>query len=66
MNIIMTHCIYGLVKYAIELFFVEKPPVAMVLHEWQKASNNDIPPAMSNIVSDTVRITYAPHRYIAV
>ena len=37
------------------LFFVEKPPVAIVLIEWLIASNNPIPAILKRIVSNTVR-----------
>lgn len=49
-----------------EEFFVEKPPVAIVPQEWQKASNRGIPPAMRSAVSARVKMTYSVHRDIAV
>ena len=66
MNIIITHWIYADVKKAIELFLVEKPPVAMVLQEWQNASKSDIPPNMRSAVSQSVSNTYALQRLMAV
>ena len=37
------------------LFFVEKPPVAIVLIEWLIASKNPIPAILKRIVSTKVR-----------
>ena len=45
-------------KYAMEEFFVLKPPVATVLKEWFRASKKDIPASIRSSVSVTAKATY--------
>ena len=45
-------------KYAMEEFFVLKPPVATVLKEWLTASKKDMPASIRSSVSVTARATY--------
>ena len=53
-NMIITESMYALLKWAMDVFFVEKPPVGSVVKVWHRASNRLIPPSAKRIVSPTL------------